>query len=379
MQALQFHGSSLALCSLVFSLLMPLRVSAASQPACAVTLYTGYTCSASPEVAAPSLSALLCHCEAVAPTSHSNAFSATHFVICGHACCAVDRQHPASQLDPPSCEGQGPSLQLHSLCTDGAARLQHGGVGDKGGAAGTAPQAEDGCLLGGGPRGAGPSSGEGPLQGLGIQRCESMWLKHLSWRIVTWQSVAACRAMHPLCMVPACWQPYCAGPGTGVQLAVCLMLCPGCAGACKVVHGAVVIRVEAVQPRWLCMQQGPTIDQRCTSTATTHRPPPWMQICITTMAIVAAYLMAQYAIAHTFTIATVGCVAVGAFITACVWLTVHDQVSPGCRGPARPDMGRCAVHPTSGACNFVCVVRAHTALANLLSGPASWSCKLMQA
>lgn len=33
MQALQFHGSSLALCSLVFSLLMPLRVSAASLPA----------------------------------------------------------------------------------------------------------------------------------------------------------------------------------------------------------------------------------------------------------------------------------------------------------------------------------------------------------
>ncbi len=72
-----------------------------------------------------------------------------------------------------------------------------------------------------------------------------------------------------------------------------------------------------------------------------------MQICITTMAIVAAYLLAQYAIAHTFTIATVGCVAVGAFITACVWLTVHDQVSPGCRGPAQADV-LCA-HPIAHA------------------------------
>ena len=52
-----------------------------------------------------------------------------------------------------------------------------------------------------------------------------------------------------------------------------------------------------------------------------------MQVCITAIAIVTAYLMAQYGLAHTFTIATVGCVAVGAYITSCVWLTVHDQVS----------------------------------------------------
>ena len=87
---------------------------------------------------------------------------------------------------------------------------------------------------------------------------------------------------------------------------------------------------------------------------------PRMQICITTMAIVAAYLLAQYAIPHTFTIATVGCVAVGAFITACVWLTVHDQVSPGSGGPAQPNMGTCAVQSGHGHMRVhVCCQDAH--------------------
>ena len=79
-----------------------------------------------------------------------------------------------------------------------------------------------------------------------------------------------------------------------------------------------------------------------------------MQICITTMAIVAAYLLAQYAIPHTFTIATVGCVAVGAFITACVWLTVHDQVSQAAGGLPSPTWAASLrVRQPTGACGFL--------------------------
>ena len=96
-----------------------------------------------------------------------------------------------------------------------------------------------------------------------------------------------------------------------------------------------------------------------------------MQICITTMAIVAAYLLAQYAITHTFTIATVGCVAVGAFITSCVWLTVHDQVSPGCRGPGQFMMGRCAVRLSVAICKVMYIVKVRTSLTMLV-----WPCKL---
>ena len=155
MQALQFHGSSLALCSLVFSLLMPLRVNAASLPARSHSVFLHWM-------------HLFCHaqrllhplcqaCYAIVRQSTPHSCKCTWCTpLCGLAVCAVDRQHPASQLDPPSCGGQGPSLQLHSLCTDGAAWLQHGGVGDESGAVGTAPQAEDGRLLGGGQRCAGP-------------------------------------------------------------------------------------------------------------------------------------------------------------------------------------------------------------------------------